>query len=145
MIRALYFSTMTDTISARIIAACLFTIGIIHLIPLGGFFGAARLETMYGIAIDNDNLEILLRHRAILFGLLGAVFCLSAFRPVYQPLAFALATGTLLPFFFLLTRVDNYNEAIARVALADVLALACLVTAVTCFFINSHHQLPQNG
>ena len=45
--------------------------GAIHLLPLSGVTGAAALERLYGVAVDSPDLALLLRHRAVLFGLLG--------------------------------------------------------------------------
>ena len=45
------------------------------------------MQGLYGIPIDEPNLAILMRHRAVLFGLLGVFMLIAAFRPLYQPLA----------------------------------------------------------
>jgi hypothetical protein len=64
-----------------LITAMLTVVGMIHLLPLAGVLGAARLEALYGVAVDGSDLEILLRHRAVLFGLLGAFLVVAALPP----------------------------------------------------------------
>ena len=119
----------------KLLSLCLIVIGIIHLIPLSGFLGTAQLEPMYDISVSSPELEILMRHRAVLFGLLGGLFIYAAFRPLYQPLAFVMSAGTLLPFFFLLSQSASYNDAIERIAAGDALALACLIVAGICYVL----------
>ena len=46
-------------------------IAAIHLLPLVGACGKKNLFGLYGVSIVDPNLLILLRHRAVLFGLLG--------------------------------------------------------------------------
>ena len=56
------------------IAAALFAIpGLINLYPLVGVLGAKQLESLYGVDVAAPDLALLLRHRAVLFGLLGAL------------------------------------------------------------------------
>jgi hypothetical protein len=47
-------------------------VGIIHQLPLTGVLSVSRLQVLYGVTITDPNLEILMRHRAVLFGILGA-------------------------------------------------------------------------
>jgi hypothetical protein len=61
-----------------ILPAMLLIVGIIHLLPLSGVLSAHRLQILYGIVIEDPNLEILMRHRAVLFGLLGAFLIAAA-------------------------------------------------------------------
>ena len=68
----------------KVISAALILTAIIHLLPVTGLLGPQRLEVLYGIRLQDPNLVILLRHRAVLFGLLGVFLLASAFRPAWQ-------------------------------------------------------------
>ena len=59
----------------------LIVVGVIHLLPLSGVLGGAQLFSLYGVPVDDPNLEILMRHRAVLFGLLGVFLVYAAFKP----------------------------------------------------------------
>ena len=82
-----------------LVSAALVVAGAIHLLPLGGLAGPERLAALYEVAIHDSNLAILMRHRAVLFGLLGALLVYAAFRPDLQPLAMVagfLSAGSFL-------------------------------------------------
>ena len=58
----------------HIVSVMLVVVGLTHLLPLSGVLGAASLANLYGLQFNEANLEILMRYRAVLFGLLGAFF-----------------------------------------------------------------------
>lgn len=103
--------------------------GVILFLPVTGVLGAARLLSLYGIAFDEPNLLILMRHRAVLFGLIGGFICAAAFRPTWQPLAIMAGLVNVLSFFWLAWSASQYNSAIQRVVAADWIVLACLLVA----------------
>ncbi len=108
--------------------------GLIHMLPLSGVLGSERLATLYGIPFDEPNLAILMRHRAILFGLLGLFLIYAAFRPSLQVLAFFAGFASVISFLWLAHSTGQYNQQVATVFLADVIALVCLIIgAVACF------------
>jgi hypothetical protein len=61
------------------ITIALLLVALIHALPLTGVLGAARLSALYGLAVTEPNLEILLRHRAVMFGMLAALLAYAAF------------------------------------------------------------------
>lgn len=110
-----------------IVSATLVVAAIIHLLPLSGVLGGERLAALYGLDAPEPNLAILMRHRAVLFGLLGAFLSIAAFRPALQAIALAAGLISVVSFLWLASSTDNYNAQIARVVTVDVIALASLL------------------
>lgn len=122
--------------AARWVTPAMFVIvGLIHLLPLVGVAGGPRLEALYGISVADPNLEILMRHRAILFGLLGAFLVFTAFRPALQSLALVAGFVSVVSFLWLTYSIGHYSEPISRVVAVDVVALVCLGAALFGFLI----------
>ena len=111
----------------HLVSATLIIVAIIHLLPVVGVLGADRLESLYGVAVEEPNLLVLMRHRAVLFGLVGGLILVAAFLPRYQPIALVAGFVSVLSFFVLVWTVGDTNEQIHRVFVADIVALVCLV------------------
>lgn len=105
-------------------------VAIIHLVPVIGVIGSDQLSTLYGIDLSEPNLAILMRHRAILFGLLGAFIMCAAFKPALQPAAFVAAFISIVSFMLLAGATGGYNSQVARIVVGDVVALVALLVAV---------------
>jgi hypothetical protein len=114
----------------RIITGLMLVVAAVHLAPISGFFGARRLEALYGIDASDPNLALLMRHRAVLFGILGSFFAYAAFVPALQPLAFMAAAVTLTAFFYLALAADEVSPAIRKIVIGDVVAAIALIGAV---------------
>lgn len=112
-----------------IILICLLIAGVIHLLPLAGLLGADRLSALYGVSLSDPNTTILLRHRAVLFGLLGALLCYAAFDPALRTLALAAGLISAGAFAAIALGAGEYNAQIGRVLKADYIALAALALA----------------
>jgi len=117
-------NTMNKTISGMLIIAA-----IIHLLPAVGVLGAERLTNLYGLPFQEPNLLIMMRHRAVLFGLLGLFLLYAAFNPGLQAAALIAGVISAASFLLLAWSVGGYNAALNRVVIADVVALACLLLA----------------
>jgi hypothetical protein len=121
----------------KAITALLILVGIIHLLPISGVLGAERLSALYGLSFQEPNISILMRHRAILFGILGLFFVYAAFQPTLQPLAFAAGFISVISFLGIAWSVGGYNAAVGKVVLADLVALASLLLAMVLYFMVS--------
>lgn len=117
-------------------AICTAIAALIHLLPVVGVLGVDTLEELYGVTLDDATITILLRHRALLFGLLGALLLASIARPSLR--STALAGGIFSAASFLLIALDSagYSDALQRVIAADVIALAALVVAALLHWSN---------
>lgn len=105
-------------------------VAVIHLLPLSGALGSERLAALYGLPINEPNLVILMRHRAVLFGILGFFFLFAAFRPAYQAVALMIAFLSVVSFLWLTASTGGYNVQIARVFKADIVALLCIIIGI---------------
>jgi hypothetical protein len=114
----------------------LLAVGIIHILPLSGVLSAARLFDLYGISFEDPNLEILMRHRAVLFGLLGIFLISSAFLPNLQLAALITGFVSVVSFLYLAYSVGGYNDQVNRIVTADKAALVCLLVGSIAYAIN---------
>ena len=122
-----------------VVSATLILVAIIHLLPLAGVLGSDRLGSMYGITVDDPDLLILMRHRAVLFGILGGFLAVAAFIPAMQPAAFIAGFLSVVSFLWLAWSTGGYNASIGRVVVADVIALALLVLGLAAHLYRRHH------
>ena len=125
-----------------VVSICLLVAAVIHLLPLVGVLGGDRLQSLYGVSIEGPDLQILMRHRAVLFGLLGTYLLVAAFAPALQPSALAVGLVSVLSFLLLAWTTDGYNASIARVVTADVVALVALLIGTAAYFIIRSRDWP---
>ncbi|MEY4561145.1 MAG: putative rane protein [Pseudomonadota bacterium] len=121
----------------RITTVFLVVVGIIHLLPLPGVLGASRLTALYGLDLSQPDLLILMRHRAVLFGLLGAFLIYAAFNASLHRLALIAGLVSVISFIVLAMLVGGYNAAVHRVVVADAVALALLLAGAVLHFVGS--------
>lgn len=104
----------------RLLAAALLAAGVVHLLPVLGVLGGERLHALYGVRVQSPDLLLLLRHRAVLFGILGAAFIAAAFLPAWRVPAAAAALLSILAFIALALTGEPVNAALQRVMWVDV-------------------------
>ena len=70
-----------------------------------------------------------MRHRALLFGILGGFIIYSAFRSQLRTPALTLGLISMLGFVFIAWQTGGYNELVQRVIFIDIAALFGLLLA----------------
>ena len=118
-----------------LVTAILVFVGIIHLLPLAGVLGVSRLNKIYGITIDGPDLAILMRHRAVLFGLLGGFFIAAAFVPELQLSAFIMSFISIVSFLMLTWTTHGYSSQMVRIVKIDLFALLLLIVGFAVYLI----------
>ena len=104
-------------------------VAVIHALPLAGVLGAGKLLDLYGVPLQDPNLVLLLRHRAVLFGLLAVLLGYAALRPDLHRAALVAGLVSVVSFLWLWLAAPGTNGALDTVARVDGVALALLVVA----------------
>lgn len=113
-----------------IVTGLLLLVGVLNLTPAIVFFAPERSLTLYAIELSEPNLSIVMRHRAVLLGLLGAALIYGAFRKEFLVPAIIAALIGKAAFLFLVYSSAAANAELGRVALFDIAAIVVLLTAL---------------
>ena len=111
------------------ISILLITVGLINFLPVIGIISAEKLSAAYAVELIGNDIVILMRHRALLFGLIGGFMLYSVWKPSYQSVAMVMAAISMLGFLFFVAAADHYNTSITKIAIIDLIGLAGLAIA----------------
>ncbi len=98
--------------------------------PLVGVVGADQLVSMYGVAIEDPSLVVLMRHRAVLFGILGVLLIAASRVTAWQLGAMWMGLVSVISFLVLAWSTDGANANIGKVVAVDVVALVLLLVGL---------------
>ena len=112
-----------------VVAVALVLAGLIHLLPLVGVLGPSRVAAMYDVRIDGPDLAVLLVHRAVLFGLLGALLIAGAWIEDLRPYAIGAGLVSDVAFLVIARTSPGINAAMQRVVRADIASVVLLLVA----------------
>ena len=104
-------------------------VGVVNLLPVSGALSASRLQVLYGVSVVDPNLIILMRHRAVLFGIIGAILIVAAFHPPLRAIAVIAGLVSMLSFVLIAYLVGELNAELRRVVIIDLVATFLLVGA----------------
>lgn len=120
----------------------LFITGIINIIPSVLAFLPDKIPTSYGIDKLDSNLELLLRHRAILFGIIGGCMIFSALSKRYYEISVIAGLVSMASFVVLYFLANKYiSPELRKVMLTDVAAIVILSAATILFIINGKSRM----
>ncbi len=114
-----------------LVVTALLLAGLVHLLPASGVLGGSQLVQLYGQAAADPALQLLLRHRALLFGLLALLCLASLALPDWRLPALLLATASVAGFLLLAGAPSLLTPALRRVFWVDALLLPLLLAALT--------------
>ena len=124
----------------------LFLAGIINLIPSLLAFLPDNFSKSYGIEISNGNYELLLRHRAILFGIIGGLIIYSTIVKKYYKIATTVGLISMGSFILLFVLIEkDINLELKKVMIFDIVATVILCIGTVLMLLKSKtlgNQLP---
>ena len=122
--------------TSKIITLLIVVVGIINFIPIIGVLSSDLLTKLYGINIQDNNMLILMKHRALLFGITGGFIIYAAFQPTLHKMAFIIGFISMLGFVAIALQTGQYNSLLSRIVIVDIVASAFLFIAVILSFLN---------
>ena len=128
---------------SKIIALFIFIAGVMNFLPVFGLFSASNLANAYGIDVSDPNIEMLMRHRALLFGLLGAFLFYSIYKPAYRMLAGAAGLISMIGFIILAVMTDTIAGEIGTLVKIDSAGVVFLAVALYLDRKQKEETLPQ--
>lgn len=106
----------------------LFIAGVINVLPSLLAFLPEKIATSYGIEVPNYNYELLLRHRAVLFGIVGGLMIYSAISKKNYDLSVIVGMVSMVSFVILyLLSKGEINSELNKVFKADLVGIAVLL------------------
>ena len=102
-------------------------VGVINFVPLTGVVSAGQLHKLYQIGATSPDVELLMRHRALLFGIVGSIIIAAAFIPGIRLIATLTGLVSMVSFVALVFATKSRNSKLVRIAWIDVGATIALL------------------
>ena len=122
--------------SVKIMTGLVLLAGLINFLPVLGLLSVERMQALYAVDLRDPNLAILMRHRALLFGLVGGFMMWAAFQHQLLPAAFVMGFVSMLGFMVLAWQSGGYNAAIHKLVVIDALASIALAVALVLYLVD---------
>jgi hypothetical protein len=112
------------------VAVLLLLAGVVNGLPVVGLAGAAALRRLYGVEVADPDLLVLMRHRAVLLGLLGAALVVAAVVPQWRLPAAVAGLVSMVAFVGLAAAEPARGRATVTTMRIDAVLGAALAVAV---------------
>ncbi len=114
----------------RAISIILVAVGLMNLYPIIGVLSADTLTNLYGVTIIDNDLLILMKHRAVMLGIIGMFMVIASFRQNLQAAAIVVGLTSMMAFVVLTLGTGDSGELVNKVMLADVLGSLALIIVI---------------
>lgn len=103
---------------------------LINFVPVVGVISGAQIEKMYAIDVSDPNVEILMRHRAVLFGLVGGVMIWGVFeRDMFMPAAW-IGLISMVSYLAITLISGPGNPSLRKVFRVDIVGIVAVLGAI---------------
>lgn len=115
----------------------LFIAGVINFLPSLIAFLPQKISSSYGIEVPDVNYELLLRHRAVLFAIVGGLLIYASITKKHYDLAFIGGMISMVSFVILHQMVGDVNPELTKVMKIDIAAIVILLLGYLLFKFSS--------
>lgn len=116
--------------ASKLYIVLLIAVGLINFVPVLGLISLNKINLAYGLSVSSIDLELLLRHRALMFGIIGGFVLWSVWVPTLQYAALTLAGISMLGFVLLALSLGSVNAELMKIMWADIIGLLLLTIAI---------------
>ncbi|NJP10726.1 MAG: hypothetical protein HC866_15645 [Leptolyngbyaceae cyanobacterium RU_5_1] len=114
--------------------AILVTIGVITASPVIIAFNPNGIASLYNVTFEDDTVLLLIRHRQVMLGILGAALVYGAFFYHLRMMVIAAAIVSKLAFIGLYTTTPDLTQGIQRVIYFDAVSIILLLIGAVIFW-----------
>jgi len=114
----------------RTISIILVLVGVMNFYPVMGVLSVDTLRNLYGVTIIDNDLLILMKHRAVMLGIIGVFMVIAAFRPNLQATAIIIGLTSMMAFVGLTLGAGDIGDSVNKVMLADVIGSLALIIVI---------------
>jgi hypothetical protein len=120
-------------LSRNIAIALLVVIGMLTASPSITAFNPNGITALYGVALENDTTLLLVRHRQIILGLLGATLVCGAFFGSLRMMAITINVLSKSAFLGLCLTTSTLTPGLQRIIYFDVVSIVLLLMSAFIF------------
>ena len=108
----------------------LIAVGLLNLFPVIGVISADQLTELYGVGVESPDLQTLMRHRAVLLGLLGGFLLFAAHRSSLQLPAAIAGLVSMSSFVVLAILSGEIGPELNSIVLADIVGSVAIAVVL---------------
>ncbi len=113
----------------------LFISGIINFLPSLLAFFPEKISKSYGIDLPNKSYELILRHRAVLFGIIGLLMLYSAVTKKHYEISATIGLVSMLSFILLYFLIGKeISTELKKVMFIDVIGTIILIIGIISYW-----------
>jgi len=112
-------------------------VGVVQVLPGAVAFVPSLSQRFYGVALGDETMSLLMRHRAVLLALVGVLLFAGAAIPSLRAAALATALASKLSYIALYAVGSEVTAEAARVARVDMITAPVLVGAAVALWLGA--------
>ncbi len=120
----------------------LFLASLVNLMPFLLSFLPGRISVAYGVEVPNANYELLLRHRAVFFGIVGVLMLYSAVKRIHYSIAIIIGIISMASFVLMYFIIGQpINAELTRVMYIDMITCCILLAVAIMYYLKNKNTI----